>query len=382
MKKMMTWKRLFAAVLTILLMVTVVLPEFRSEAASGDGWKVVDSRWIDEGLGSDLENKNGECVHGYQKNGKLLKSCWSKINGRYYYFDKYGIAADNFHNGIKVGNSSLDVDQELKYKWYNVQGSTNQYMYKALSVPSKQGFCGYNYPTSGVVRIDGKAYYFGTDHKTKKPGWFKTYDPKHVRETIWYYVNKDGTLATGWKKIGSKYYFFDYYTGVLCHEDFEDKNSNAPAKYFLCDTSVPGAKKRVGYLFNADGVCIEKQGWYKLKIDLEDEWVYVNQGGTLPKGWKKISGKWYYFYDADSEIGGVMVHGISTGTEMCIFADGYRIGAQGQTVGSGYAWHRSGSKWWYGKGSFYVHGTNGRTTFAVIDSVYYEFDSNGYLISK
>ncbi len=371
-----------AAILTILLLVTAVLPELRAEAASGDGWKVVDHRWGSTKLAVSLVNSDGQYLQGYQKNGKLLKNCWKKIGGRYYYFDKYGIASDDYHDGIRNEAASLDVDQDLKYCWYDVQGAKNRYRYAALAVSPKAGFCGYNYPKSGVVRIDGKVYYFGTDHNTPKPGWFKAYDTEYRYETVWYYVNKDGSLATGWKKIGSKYYFFDYYTGARCHEDFSYKYDSDPAKYVICDTSVPGAKKHTGYLFRANGIWISKQGWYKTKAYGNDEWAYVNKGGSLPKGWKKISGKWYYFYDADAEIGGIMVHGIGTGTEGCIFADGYRIGEQGQTIGSGYAWHRSGSKWWYGKGSFYVHGTKGRNTFAIIDSIYYEFDSKGYLISK
>ena len=36
----------------------------------------------------------------------------------------------------------------------------------------------------------------------------------------------------------------------------------------------------------------EAGGWIKGSYDYK---YYANKGGSLVKGWKKISGKWYYF---------------------------------------------------------------------------------------
>ena len=110
-------------------------------------------------------------------------------------------------------------------------------------------------------------------------GWVKQGDD-------WYY-KKDGIAVTyEWVKSGSKWYYLGYDGRML-------KN-----------TVVIEASAKKVYAVGKDGAMITKAGWFKAKVNnimtyflgVEDSWYYVNKGGVCATGWKKLSGKWYYFY--------------------------------------------------------------------------------------
>lgn len=94
---------------------------------------------------------------------------------------------------------------------------------------------------------------------TRQVGWFSD-------NIGWWYVNTDITIAKGWNKIDSVWYYFN------------DNN---------------------GYMVSSD--------WIKTN----DKWYYLNENGSLYYGWLYYKNKWYYM-DKDGTPEGAMVTGLYT----------------------------------------------------------------------
>ena len=100
-------------------------------------------------------------------------------------------------------------------------------------------------------------------------------------------------MAQGWKRINNKWYYF----GKL-----DDETFGSFVMYFGGRYIVNGYY----YYFGADGDM--KTGWIKESEDYTYEdgskdtfvyWFYAdpNNDSRLAIGWKKINGKWYWFYE-------------------------------------------------------------------------------------
>lgn len=145
---------------------------------------------------------------------------------------------------------------------------------------------------------DGETYVLdGNGARVTKAGWYTSkyrisdYYSK-CKFTTKYYLKKGGAVTEGWKKISGKWYFFDY-RGAMVKNGSGDKTVNGKVVY---------------YLLGSKGTRITKKGWHQVKCTYFDGWdgstetfkvwYYVKSDGTLQTGWKKISGKYYYFnYD-------------------------------------------------------------------------------------
>jgi len=170
-------------------------------------------------------------------------------------------------------------------------------------------------PENGWVKKDGKWYYYEDGKKlknttahdgsklylldskgariTKKKGWVQIsskvetkYGDKYTVKD-WYYVGTKGKVATGWKKIGKKWYLFDYAWGQMAHSTAVYKSG----KFRLLDDN---------------GKMVTKKGWYKIKhVDYDEYgdktttsvWYYVTSKGVAAKGFKTLKGTKYYFGD-------------------------------------------------------------------------------------
>lgn len=166
------------------------------------------------------------------------------------------------------------------------------------------------------MKSDGKLYYYEYGRKVKystrklegnltlldatgaavtKKGWvtldyqYTEYGDK-VKLQAKYYVQSDGSVATGWKSLSGKMYFFNYGDGTLC------KNHYA---YDSLDNKT--------YCTDSKGVRITKKGWVELshkyfnatgKIMTEKNKFYLKTGGAVTTGKKTISGKTYIFNDS------------------------------------------------------------------------------------
>ena len=67
---------------------------------------------------------------------------------------------------------------------------------------------------------------------------------------VWYYFGADGTMKTGWQKIGSQWYYFD------------------------------------------DGAM--KTGW----LEDGESWYWFDSDGIMATGWAEINGQWEMFADS------------------------------------------------------------------------------------
>lgn len=74
----------------------------------------------------------------------------------------------------------------------------------------------------------------------------------------WCLGKEDGTLATGWNKVGDYWYFM-----------------------------------------GANGIM--KTGWYQ---DPNSKWYYLKDNGQMATGWVKLNDKWYYLYEATNAVQG------------------------------------------------------------------------------
>lgn len=209
---------------------------------------------------------------------------------------------------------------------------------------------------SGWTNLNGKWYYYKSDGKPAKgflkaPWRYKDRDGKWQTNPDyknWYYFDNSGVLKTGWVKDAGKWYYLDTTNGSM-----------------LSNTSSKIGNKI--YVFSKSGSLVTKKGWVKLSYTQNDpSWFYIkNASGHAQVGWKKISGKWYYF----SEYGGYMYSGggRSVGKNSYLFANS---GALVTKTGWQKIKHSWGSTSWY-----YVKNSSGKlqTGWKKISGKWYYF---------
>ena len=113
----------------------------------------------------------------------------------------------------------------------------------------------------GLTRIDHVLYYFDPikGHlRTDSSSW-------HIFEGEWYYL-QSGVSVTGWKWIGSDWYYF-YSDGKMAVGRLE------------LDGTL--------YFLNKDGSMAV--GWY---LDTDGSWYYLNASGTAKTGWLQLGNTW------------------------------------------------------------------------------------------
>lgn len=114
----------------------------------------------------------------YQKDDGTYAVGWLALDGEYYYFDTNGYMVIGW--------------KKISGKWYYFD-------------PNKPSMA-----WGGYTEINGKYYFFNDSGAMAAGGWVKhTYIYDMVQYTDWFYANSDGSLITGWKQIGSNWYYFD-----------------------------------------------------------------------------------------------------------------------------------------------------------------------------
>jgi len=124
-------------------------------------------------------------------------------------------------------------------------------------------------------------YYFDKSGAMVTSSWFNWMPTE--KQSYWIYATKSGKAALDWKKIDGKWYFFN------------------PAGIMIFYPSQPIDGKV--YVFGSSGALVNKTGWVSAKHEGYTYWFYVKKGGIATVGWKRVSGKWYYF----SKSNGIMV---------------------------------------------------------------------------
>ena len=213
----------------------------------------------------------------------------------------------------------------------------------------------------------------------KKNGWVQS-------GSDWYYYQDDKMLKSSWLKYQSQWYYF-----------------GTDGKMYS-NRSLYDVDKKV-YVFKSSGAMVTKQGWVKVKYtksyETLDRWFYVKKGGVCTTGWKKIDGKWYYFYKNSDE--GADFYGIGSMVDVPSAIAGntaYAFNNNGTLVTkTGWVslkwkiytywfyvkkggvcttgWKKIGGKWYY----FDYHGPMLSNTSRVIDGKNYTFDKNGVCLN-
>lgn len=150
---------------------------------------------------------------------------------------------------------------------------------------------------------DFEAKYTSTTPK----GW-------RLENSIWYYLNADGSYATGWQTIdGSRYYFED--SGAMATGWTEIGGK----RHLLTSSGRPAAKgwlllNGTWYYVIDDGEVAT--GWRKVN----NAWYLFNGKGEMATGWQEVSGKLYYLTDSGklASPGWLLLDG----TWFCIEDDG------------------------------------------------------------
>lgn len=260
--------------------------------------------WIREGSAWKYVTQSGavEIRTGFQKIVSGTVNAW-------YYLDKNGVPETNVMKKHSNGKYYYfgDDGARVNNAWKTIDG--NQYYF---------GSTGTAY-SGGWKTIDKKKYYFDSSCKrVKKAGWFKIgkywyyfsasgnmqYNKLFTVGGKKYYVNANGVMVGGLRKVGDYYYYFKWSQG------------NTRYGYALTSRWV----KTKGYWYYANSAGRMQKGWITLGTKtyylnskyqlLTDKWVthptqgrgYIDKDGVFHKGtgWVNVNGKWRYLKDGAS----------------------------------------------------------------------------------
>ena len=316
-----------------------------------EGWRYIGGKWY-------------YFLPGY---GYMVSGGGRKIDGQYYVFNK---------DGALAGAGWVDLGDG----WWGYANANG----KPVPGWKKSGNSWYFIMESGVAAtafaIADKTLNFFKENGVwessyKTPGWKSV---KRGEYTYWFYINPDGTAATGWKAIKGKWYFFNERTGMM---------------------EATGATEIDGkiYMFDDNGNLITKAGWYEDKREYGSYWYYLNKDGSCRTGWQNIGGKRYYFYEYGSMYGGDRIGTMEIDGKVYLFdADGSLITKAGwfeekttyedEVYTNWYylnsdgtcriGWQKIGGKWYYFHGNGEMLGGSHAGVYP-IDGVRYYFDENG-----
>ncbi len=171
-----------------------------------------------------------------------------------------------------------------------------------------------------------------------------------------YYVDANGVRVTGLQKIGSKYYFFNKFTGELIKGVWIKSGS----KYY-CAKSDGVLYRKGRYKIDGEYYYFGKTGRLKyglIKIGSKSYYFDNSSGRMVKKTWVEINGSYYYF-----NKNGVMKKNAWVGKRY-VGSDGARL--YGLQVINGKYYYLSDST-----------GKKVTGTTKTVSGVTYEFDSSG-----
>ncbi len=163
-----------------------------------------------------------------------------------------------------------------------------------------------------------------------KPGWHKEGKCWDGCYEYRYYITST-TYATGWKKIGGVWYYFDTSDGLMVRD--------------RSDTGYePGVVNDNGnfYYFAKNGKMMSSK-W----VETGYGWTYLTSSGAavVEKGWRKISKKWYYFCNNASKYGPSTI--LMYNHLLKYHGDTYLFDNSGKMYTGGWFNHKRGSLYQY-----------------------------------
>ena len=230
---------------------------FEESGAMKTGWIYVGAwYYLDEAgrMQTGLQTIGGSTY--YFEGSGAMKTGWQWIEGKCYYFEGSGAMAKNQWIGdYWVDENGAWVQEKYKEDQWVFDGDGWRYRHVDGG-----------YTINNFEKIDGKIYYF--DLK----GYLKFNWIEFANQIYYGDPNDGGAIATGWKMIKDKKY------------------------YFLSDVNNYGAMAKNGryriegsdYIFDEDGILLK--GW----IEKEEGFYYSNDEGIVCVGWLKLNSHWYY----------------------------------------------------------------------------------------
>lgn len=289
----------------------------------------------------------------YYKKGDIKETYWRVIDGKYYYFDPLSgemvvgwqyIPAP--HKGVTIG-SSLRQDVAFRPDWYyfgqdgvlqefvgkqvleaKTATNTNKHHGEQYDSPAEKRVYyfedqrSYHTLKTGWIYDEGHWYYLqksgGFDARINSltvgepvRGWAKDYsllyDEEEIKAAPWYYLDPEtGTMQTGWKQLGNKWYYLRS-SGTMATGWYQEGST----WYYLDE---PNGDMKTGwqylgnkwYYLRSSGSMAT--GWYQEG----STWYYLNaSNGDMKTGWFQVNGKWYYAYSPGALAVNTIVDGYS-----------------------------------------------------------------------
>ena len=399
-------KRFLAAFLTLALLLTSLAAVASADyERSGQDWTWEDGKYYlaDAKTGEKIDAPAGwfkaTLVESYddgytytwdwwayiEADGSMAYG-WKQIGGVWYYFwpdmetnSWYDEDKDTVYlfseSGAWTGISSTGKG------WINV-GNKWYYIYKYTEEYDGGSYTWAQFYSNGNYEIDDKIYYF-KDGVMQDNGWVSnkyTYNGRTY--TDWFYANKNGELATGWKKIDGTWYCFSDYGWMYSDRvvwDYDDDTGDLKAIYAFAPSGAMISNKWYQYHWT---------DYSTGEVHYDDSWLYLGADGAAKTGWFQVGKTWYY----GGEYGWIWMNStltdkdgktyyfdktgaMATGWQQPWAEWGYDAWFYFKADGSRAEkeWIKDGNTWYYlGEyGEMYADGTY------TIDGKEYKFDKNG-----
>ena len=229
-------------------------------------------------------------------NGRLATGYW-EINGQEYCFTQRGTAqtTDGWVTDQEGGQHYWYGDgHSAKSEWIAAEDGTKKYCDENGLMTTGWKWIGshwYYFDKNGVLATDT---WIGDYYVDESGAWLESYQKPHweFRDSNWYYLNADGSCVKNrWMTIDGKMYYF-YADGHMAR----NWNQFGSSWYYMAGDGAV----RTGW-------CWDGNGWYYLNSSgimqtgwLLDgnTWYYLNSSGTMQKGWLLDGSTWYYLNDS------------------------------------------------------------------------------------
>ena len=174
-------------------------------------------------LSTDWQKINGTWYYFYE-NGKMAKGSiavtYSNGDKRYYCFDNSGAWVTNpgWHSWQGEGNKTcwayINNDGSLAEGWKEINNKW-YYFYKESKVMATGAVKEWDYKTNKPYI----QHFFNEDGSwDDSEGWKSFKNLEYSPDLQWAYVESNGILTSGWKKLGGQWYYFDEGTGFMVTE--------------------------------------------------------------------------------------------------------------------------------------------------------------------
>lgn len=281
------------------------------------GWTREGSDWIytdaDGNIKTGFFDVAGQTYYA-RDNGRIVTG-WQLINGKWYYFEKSG-AMDK--SAWKLGSNSrwMYLDSKGVMQTGRVAVGSKTYIFNND---------GYMY--TGWFQYGGKWHFAGSDGTLLAGSWKKSADGR-----VWYYLNANGDMATGWENVRGVWYYMN--TDGVMQTGWQLVNGRwydlAPDGYMLSNCWIKD-KGKWYYLGSSGAAAVD---WYQVN----GSWFFGYPDGSIATGWQMINGKWYYFNDDGYMFANTWKKSKDGSVWYYLTAGGSMAKSQWQAVGNAWYW--------------------------------------------